>query len=119
MQVAFWPSIAGDEIATRLRAIPAAKITIVENLEQLSAAAQDMEALVIGGHFFKAEAAQIMRSSAKKLRFIQTFTAGYEGLQEHGVPEGVVVSNAGDSWSHSVAEHGMALLLAMVKKLEF
>ena len=88
MQVAFWPSIAGDEIATRLRAIPAAKITMVENLEQLAAVAPEMEALVIGGHFFKAEAAQIMRSRAKKLRFIQTFTAGYEGLQEHGVPRG-------------------------------
>ena len=118
MQIAFWPSIAGDEIAARLRAIPNAKITIVENTEQLAAVAPEMEALVIGGHFFKAEAAQVMREHAKKLRFIQTFTAGYEGLQEHGVPPGVVVANAGDSWSASVAEHGMALLLAMVKKLE-
>ena len=118
MHVAFWPSIAGDEIAARLRAISGAQLTIVETLDQLAAAAPDMEALVIGGHLFKAEAAKLMRECAKKLRFIQTFTAGYEGLQEHGVPPGVVVANAGDSWSHAVAEHGMAMLLAMVKKLE-
>ena len=118
MHVAFWPSIAGDEIAGCLRAIPAARLTIVENMDQLAAIAPEMDALVIGGHFFKAEAAQLLREKAKKLRFIQTFTAGYEGLQEHGVPRGVVVANAGDSWSASVAEHGMALLLAMVKKLE-
>ncbi len=118
MQIAFWPSIAGDEIAARLRQIPATRLAIVEDMAQLAAIAPEMQALVIGGHFFKAEAAQLMREKAKKLRFIQAFTAGYEGLQEHGVPPGVVVANAGDSWSASVAEHGMALLLAMVKRLE-
>ena len=30
-------------------------------------------------------------------------TAGYEGLEAHGVPPGVVVANAGDSWSPAVA----------------
>jgi phosphoglycerate dehydrogenase-like enzyme len=33
------------------------------------------------------------------------------------VPPGVVVANAGDSWSPGVAEHAMALLLALVKCL--
>ena len=48
---------------------------------------------------------------------IQTFTAGYEGLQAQGVPAGVQVANAGDAWSPAVAEHGMAMLLALVKRL--
>jgi phosphoglycerate dehydrogenase-like enzyme len=118
VKIAFWPSIAGQEIAASLGALRGAELTVIESLDQLSAAAPDMEALVIGGHFFKAEAARVMRERARKLRFIQTFTAGYEGLQEHGVPAGVVVANAGDSWSPAVAEHGMALLLALVKRLE-
>jgi phosphoglycerate dehydrogenase-like enzyme len=118
VKITFWPSIAGQEIASSLRNVGGAEITVVESIDQLAAAASDMEALVIGGHFFKAEAARLIHRSARKLRFIQTFTAGYEGLQEHGVPAGVVVANAGDSWSPAVAEHGMALLLAMVKRLE-
>lgn len=118
MKIVFWASIAGQEITACLRAIKGTELTVVESLDQLAAAAPDMEALVIGGHFFKADAARLIRERAGKLRFIQTFTAGYEGLQEHGVPAGVVVANAGDSWSPAVAEHGMALLLAMVKKLE-
>ncbi len=118
MQVVFWPSIAGDEISARLHKLPGIRLAIVESMDQFAAAAPDMEALVIGGHFFKAEAARIVHERAKKLRFIQAFTAGYEGLQEHGVPAGVVVANAGDSWSPAVAEHGMALLLALVKRLE-
>jgi phosphoglycerate dehydrogenase-like enzyme len=118
MKIVLWPSIAGQEIAARLREIPGTDLAIVEDLAQLSAAIPDAAALVIGGHFFRAEAAQVLHARAKKLRFIQTFTAGYEGLQEHGVPPGVVVANAGDSWSPAVAEHGMALLLALVKCLE-
>jgi len=118
MKIVFWASIAGKEISASLRSLKGADLTVVETLDQLAAAAPEMDALVIGGHFFKAEAARLIREHAKKLRFIQTFTAGYEGLQEHGVPAGVVVANAGDSWSPAVAEHGMALLLAMVKRLE-
>ena len=53
----------------------------------------------------------------KRLRLIQLFTAGYEGLQVHGVPPGVMVANAGDSRSPAVAEHAMAPLLALVKCL--
>ena len=44
-------------------------------------------------------------------------TAGYEGLEAHGVPPGVVVANAGDSWSPTVAEHAMMLMLALIRRL--
>ena len=118
MKIVLWPSIAGQEIAAQLRQIPGAELAVVEDVAQLSAAIPDAEALVIGGHFFKADAAKVLHERAAKLRFIQTFTAGYEGLQEHGVPPGVTVANAGDAWSPAVAEHGMALLLALVKCLE-
>jgi phosphoglycerate dehydrogenase-like enzyme len=117
LKLVFWPGIAGREIEARLREIPRAELTIAENAEQLADAAADIETLVIGGHFFDANVAGILRTKAKRLRLIQLFTAGYEGLQIHGVPPRVVVANAGDSWSPGVAEHGMALLLALVKCL--
>jgi phosphoglycerate dehydrogenase-like enzyme len=117
MKVAFWPSLAGREIEASLRRIPGAGLAIVDDVDKLAAVAPDIEALVIGGHFFDGRVAELLRTRAKRLRFIQSFTAGYEGLQAHGVPPGVVVANAGDSWSPAVAEHGMALLLALVKQL--
>ena len=117
MKVAFWPTIAGDEIAARLREVPGVELALVASVDELAAAAPGMEALVIGGHFFDAKVAELLRARAPRLRFIQSFTAGYEGLQAHGVPPGVVVANAGDSWSPAVAEHGMAILLALVKCL--
>ena len=117
MKVALWPSMAAEEMAARLRKIPAVDLAVVDTVEKVSAVAADIEALVIGGHFFSAKVAEVLREKAKRLRFIQSFTAGYEGLQVNGVPPGVVVANAGDSWSPAVAEHGMALLLALVKCL--
>jgi phosphoglycerate dehydrogenase-like enzyme len=117
MKVVLWPSIAGKEIAEQLRTIPHAELAIVDDVAKLCEAVKDAEALVIGGHFFDADVAQALRANAHQLRFIQSFTAGYEGLQVHGVPPGVMVANAGDSWSPAVAEHGMALLLALAKCL--
>ncbi len=117
MKVAFWPTIAGEEIAARLREVAGVELALVAGVEELAAAAPGMEALVIGGHFFDAEVAEVLRARAPRLRFIQSFTAGYEGLQAHGVPPGVLVANAGDSWSPAVAEHGMAILLALLKCL--
>ncbi len=117
MKAALWPSIAGKEIAASLRAIPGIDLAIVDHVDKLAAVAPEIEALVIGGHFFDARVAEMLRTSARRLRFIQSFTAGYEGLQANGVPPGVIVANAGDSWSPAVAEHAMALLLALVKCL--
>lgn len=117
MRVALWPGIAGEEIAARLRAVAGLELTLVRDAAQLASAAPQIEALVIGGHFFSQDATDALRKHARRLRFIQTWTAGYEGLQQHGVPAGVVVANAGDAWSPGVAEHAMALCLALVKRL--
>jgi len=117
MNVAFWPGDAGGEIAAALRGIPGVELVLAADAAALAAAAPEMEALVIGSYCYDAALAAMLRARAGRLRFIQTFTAGYERLQQHGVPPGVVVANAGDSWSAGVAEHGMAMLLALVKCL--
>jgi phosphoglycerate dehydrogenase-like enzyme len=117
LNVTFWPSYAGEEIAAKLREIPGVELVLAADAAGLAAAAPAMDALVIGAQFYDGPLAAMLRARARRLRFIQTFTAGYEGLQMHGVPPGVVVANAGESWSPGVAEHGMAMLLALVKCL--
>lgn len=117
MRVLLWPSLAGREIEARLREIRSAETVVVTNVEQLAAAAAEAEVFVIGGHSFSGSVAAVLREQAKRLRFIQSITAGYEGIQAYGVPAGVIVANAGESWSPGVAEHGMAMLLALTKRL--
>ncbi len=48
-----------------------------------------------------------------KLRCIQFVSAGYETAEFHGVPPGVAMSNGSTVWAPSVAEHAVALLLAL------
>jgi phosphoglycerate dehydrogenase-like enzyme len=109
--------MAEREIIDALRKIPGVDLVIAGDIDTLAAAAPEIEALVISSHLFSSRVAEVLRACAKRLRFIQLVTAGYDGPQAHGVPPGVVVANAGESWSPAVAEHGMALLLALVKRL--
>jgi phosphoglycerate dehydrogenase-like enzyme len=44
-------------------------------------------------------------------------SAGYDGLAAHGVPDGVVVTNQGGAVAPAVADHAMALLLAMMRRI--
>jgi phosphoglycerate dehydrogenase-like enzyme len=117
MKIVFWPGIGSGEVGARLARIAGATLVVVEDVAALATAVADADVLVLSGHFYKREAAQAVNGNARKLRLIQTFTAGYEGLQQHGVPPGTIVANAGDSWSAGVAEHAMAMLLALVKHL--
>jgi phosphoglycerate dehydrogenase-like enzyme len=116
-RIILWSPVARAEIAARLAAFPEIELVVVEDLAGLATALPEAEALVTMGQLYGAETAKLLRRDGKRLRWIQLLTAGYDGLIFHGVPQGVVVSNAGDCYSPMVAEHAMALLLALVRRL--
>lgn len=111
-----WTGLARDEIAHRLRH-SAVDLTVVDDLSGLAPALAEAEVLVMPGHFYKKEVARAVQSSAGKLRFIQLLTAGYDGLEIHGIPADVTVASNGEVLSPVVAEHGVALLLALTRNL--
>src|SRR3990172_8754220 len=117
MRVVFWSSLAGAEIAARLRQLPGIDLTVAQSVEQFTEALPQAEVLAFPTAIYDRALATALRERGKRVRFIQLVSAGYEGPQIHGVPKGIVVANAGDSWSPAVAEHAMALLLALVKRL--
>lgn len=55
--------------------------------------------------------------AAAKIRFIQCTTAGHDGIDLHTLP-GVAVYGNGGVLGAPVAEHGMALLLAFMRRLD-
>src|ERR1700676_1459269 len=77
----------------------------------------DADALWIWPSFYDADVAAALGHHARRLRWVQLPTMGYDTLEEHGVPAGVVVTNAGDAYAPTVAEHALALLLALVRRL--
>lgn len=116
IKTVLWTGLARDEIAHRLRRT-AIDLTVADDLPALESAIAETEVLVMPGHFYRQEVARILRSHAGKLRFIQLLTAGYDGLAIHGIPANVAVASNGEVLSPVVAEHGMALLLALTRNL--
>src|ERR1700720_54426 len=98
-------------ILTRLKELPGVDAIAVESDAELAAAISDAELLLLPDSHYSDETAQILRERGKQLRWIQLLSAGYDAVARHGVPPGVIVTNAGDAYAPSVATQAMALLL--------
>ena len=115
MKVAFWPYLAKAEMLERFGSIAGLELAVVEGIDSLTAALAGAEALVISQTAYDARVAEVLRAHGRQLRFIQLMNAGYDGPLKHGVPPGVLVAKAGDAWSPGLAEHALALMLALAK----
>lgn len=116
MNIVFLGKFGRDVVAPAIAGVPGAVVQCADTAEDLARVIQDATALVMVGPAYTTPLARLV-AGASKLRWIQTLSAGYESLQHLGVPRGVTVTNAGDAWSVSVAEHAMALMLALAKRL--
>lgn len=74
----------------------------------------DADAFVSSGRYYSEELANILRDSAPRLRWIQTQTVGMDPFKFHGVPDGVVVTNAAGLKGRTVGEHAFAMLLGIL-----
>jgi phosphoglycerate dehydrogenase-like enzyme len=98
-------------ITARLKELVGDNITTAADDAALAAALPEAELLLITDNVYTAETAQLLRERAKKLKWIQLLSVGYGAVARHGVPPGVIVTNAGDAYAPSVATHAVALLL--------
>jgi phosphoglycerate dehydrogenase-like enzyme len=56
-------------------------------------------------------------AASPTLRMIQSISSGAEAFTRHGVRPGLRLSTGGDIWAPTVAEHAMALLLALARQV--
>lgn len=54
---------------------------------------------------------------APRLRWVQALSTGVDGMQAHGLPGHVTLSGIGDAGASVVAEHAVAMLLALARQL--
>jgi phosphoglycerate dehydrogenase-like enzyme len=83
----------------------------------LPAAAARSDALVLPAADYTPALAAALRRAESPCRWLQTLSAGYETLTVHGVPASVEVTNAGSVWSPIVAEHAIALMLTVARRV--
>jgi len=116
MRTLLWTTVAHDELQRELAEFGA--VTVIENRNDVASALAGCDALVMSNPAnYNEEIAELVRKQRSTLRWIQFLSAGYEGIARYGAPSGITITNAGDCWSPTVAEHGMMLLLALARSL--
>ncbi|MBW8637241.1 D-2-hydroxyacid dehydrogenase [Hoeflea sp. WL0058] len=119
VRVVSHPFFAKAVINGRLSQIDGVDVVPVDERSELASAIKDAQVLIMpgGGFFFDGELAALLREHAPELRWIQLTSAGYDGPERNGVPDGVVVTNNGGALGAPVAEHAVTLLLALARRL--
>ncbi len=105
-----------DVVAAALRRLPGVDVVEARSESEVLDRLHETSALVLMGQVYSAGLAQALQR-AESVRLVQLLTAGYDRLEQFGVPAHVQVATAGPSRSPAVAEHAMALLLAWVRNL--
>lgn len=115
-RVAILSAQGTDVVAAALRRLPDVDVEEVGSEPELLERLEGTEVLVLMNQVYSEALARALHQ-AKSMQLIQLLTAGYDRLEQFGVPVHVRVATAGPSRSPAVAEHAMALLLSWVRNL--
>ena len=115
-RIAVLSSLGTDVVGAALRRLPGAEAIEARSEPELLELLPDATVLVLMGQAYTEGIASVLER-APSARLIQLLTAGYDRLEQLGVPAHVQVATAGPSRSPAVAEHAMALLLACARNL--
>lgn len=120
MRIVYWARIplARQLITGHLGARTDVDLAVVESLDDLLAAIPGADGLVLADAP-EAEARRIVAAiaAAGTVRWIHFVTAGQEGFDAAGMPDGVAVTRPGLGVSPTVAEHTLALILALLRRV--
>ena len=92
-----------------------AEAVVVEDTEAMHRELADADALWTWPAFYDAGVVRVLGTAVPRLRWVQLPTMGYDPVELHGVPAGITVTTAGDAYAPTVAEHAVAMLLALVR----
>ena len=114
MRIVTWASPASRRaMDARLKQVAGAELINATSEAEVLAALSDADVLTLQVFNYTTAIAKAVRESAPKLRFFQLLTVGYDRLRKEKIPETLTIATAGESLSPVVAEHALALILAL------
>jgi phosphoglycerate dehydrogenase-like enzyme len=121
MRIVYWPRIALARklIIERLSTVPGTELVVAETLPAVLEALPGAAGLVTADAPAE-EARQVVRSlegPARSVRWLHFVSAGQEGFLAAGIPPRLAVTHPGGAVSPTVAEHAMALMLALARRI--
>lgn len=115
-RVVVWYGGGEQTLCEALSRLEAAEVVRAPDRAHALAAMDEADALITNNIFWDAEFAEHLRRS-RRLTWVQVLNAGFDNMERLGVPERVTVSTVGEVGSAIVAEHALALLLALLRGL--
>ena len=115
-RVVVWYGGGEQALCAALSRFPDMEVERAPDRAHALAAMDEANALVTNTIFWDAEFAEHLRRS-RRLSWVQVLNAGFDNMERLGVPERVTVSTLGEIGSTIVAEHALALLLALLRGL--
>lgn len=121
MRIVYWPRlpIAKKEITDDVNSLGDCEFVLAETLTDVLAALPGADALVLTDAP-TAEASQIvdaLSAAGNRVRWMHFISAGREGFEAAGLPRHLTITYAAGAVAPTVAEHAMALLLALVRRV--
>jgi len=121
MRIVYWArlQLAKALVIEQLGAVTGVELVVAETLPALLAALPGAQGIVLYDAP-PAEARQVvdaLRAPGNTVRWLHFLTAGREGFDAVGIPAGVTVTYAAGGAAPAVAEHAMALLLALGRRV--
>jgi phosphoglycerate dehydrogenase-like enzyme len=106
---------SGPEVVTdACVGLAGAQFIGMQGPDDLAPHIDELDAIVVSNDFYTPEVARLIHA-APRLRWLQSSSTGYEHLSALGAPKHLAVTEPGSVYSDIVAEHAMALLLALAR----
>lgn len=119
LRVVFFAQLAKDAVIETLKKQPGIDLYASEDVHEMLKALPGAEVLVTPD-VRDADSkllAEALHDPGRTVRWVQCLSAGYESLTRHGFPPDMVLTNQGGAVAPAVAEHALALMLALVRRL--
>jgi phosphoglycerate dehydrogenase-like enzyme len=104
-----------DEIKRAFQQVPDVEVLQFTKQSALEESIEPCEGLVVYSSHYSALLSRW--ALHQELKWIHFVTAGIDPLLTFPIPKGVIVSTSGQLWSGTVAEHALAMLLALTRGL--
>lgn len=105
----------GFDLATHCAGLTGIELIGVDSPEAMAAQAASADGVMFTVAGYTEAVAAACRAPGSKVRWIQFMSAGIETAERFGVPSGCLITNASSAWAPTVAEHAVALILALLR----
>jgi len=114
--VLVWTGHDDAALCAALGPVPGLRVHTANSAAEAQAAMSHIDGMIVNVMRWNADFARALAASPR-LAWVQLVNAGFDNMERLGVPARVVVSTQGDIASAVVAEHALALLLALVRRV--